>query len=75
MHKSIFVEWWPEHDVDDPAQKAANAAWAAQMYDLLRDGGILGTDHGAYIKRDGGLYRFTGGGIKPPGSREPTKST
>ena len=69
----IFVEWWPEHDVADPNQKAANQAWAEQCFRLLRDGGIIGTDHGAYVKRNGGLYRLTGS--SPPASREPEKST
>ncbi len=63
----IFVEWYDEHLVDDPIKMQCNQAWAEQCFRLLRDGGIIGTDHGAYIKRDGGLYRLV-----PP---EPAKST
>lgn len=69
----LFVEWWPEHIVDDPIQMQCNQVWAEDMYKLLRDGGVLGTDHGPYIKRDGGLYRLTRS--SPPASREPGKST
>jgi hypothetical protein len=54
----IFVEWWPEHIVDDPHQMMCNQRWAEQCFNVLKDGGILGTDHGAYVKRDGGLYRL-----------------
>ena len=53
----LYVEWWPEHIVTDPRQMRLNQAWAEQMYRLLRNGGIIGTDYGLYVKRDGGLYR------------------
>jgi hypothetical protein len=53
----IFVEWYPEHDVPDPIKKALNQVWAEQCYRVLNEGGIIGTDHGIYVKRDGGLYQ------------------
>jgi hypothetical protein len=63
----IFVEWYDEHIVPDPVKMACNQQWAEQCYRMLRDGGIIGTDHGTYIKRDGGLYRLV--------PAAPTKST
>ena len=54
----LYVEWWPEHLVNDPITMQCNQAWAEKCYEILKDGGIMVTDHGAYVKRDGGLYRL-----------------
>jgi hypothetical protein len=61
----IFVEWWPEHIVEDPHKMMINQVWAEKVFAMLRDGGIAATDYGAYVKRDGGLYRVAGSAPPP----------
>lgn len=56
---TIFVEWYPEHKVEDKTQMEANQQWAERCYRLLNDNGLIGTDAGVYVKRDGGLYRLS----------------
>jgi len=53
----IFVEWRPEHIVEDNLKMMCNQQWAEGIYRLLREGGVAMTAYGPYFKRDGGLYQ------------------